>query len=85
MVSPTTGGSLPGNGFESRVNHPLGHAVDKPAQEEWDFRKELQNKLAWVVGTAYGVPYSKRMSEAQVYAERVVVALIRDHGYPNTK
>lgn len=84
MVSPTTGELLPGNLVSSRVLHPFGHAVNKTTQAEWDFKKELQNKLAWVMGTSYGVPYSKRRSEAQAYAARMVTAIVRDHGYPNT-
>lgn len=84
MVSPTTGELLPGNLVSSRVDHPLGHAVNSTGQSEWDFKKELQNKLAWVIGTSYAVPYSKRAAEAQKYAARMVTALVRDHGYPNT-
>lgn len=84
VVSPTTGELLPGNLVSSRVDHPFGHAVSSAGQREWDFKKELQNKLAWVVGTSYGVPYSKRREAAQEYASRMVTALVRDHGYPNT-
>lgn len=83
VVSPTTGKPLPADLFSSRVKEPFGHPVSKPGQTEYDFKKELQNKLAWVMGTSYGVPYSRRREAAQNYASRMVEALVRDHGYPN--
>ena len=85
VVSPTTGEPLPGNLVSSRVDSPFGVAVSKTGQSEWDVKKELQNKLAWVLGTTYGIPYSKRRDAAQAYASRMVTALVRDHGYPHTR
>lgn len=61
---------------------PFGAAVSKPSQPEWDVRKELRNKLAWVFGTTFRVDYSGRRTAAQVYADLVVSAVLRDHGYP---
>lgn len=83
VVSPTSGEPLPGNLFQSKAKDPLGHAVSKRGQVEWEMMKELQNKLAWVLGTCYGVNYSKRSDEAQAYASRMVTAVVRDHGFPN--
>lgn len=59
----------------------FGLAVAKPGDEQYAFRRELQNKLAWVLGTAYGGSYSKRRDPAQCYASRMVQAILRDHGY----
>lgn len=84
VVSPTTGVTLPPNLLKSRIKAPFGHPVFETGQQEWDHKKELQNKLAWVLGTTYGVSYSKRRDEAQGYAAIMMEALVRDHGYPNT-
>lgn len=86
VVSPTTGalldfacdGARPGSLGKSVEQTTLGgrHAA----------LKELENKLAWAVGTFYGVPYSGRRTEATLYVARIVRAVLRDHGYPiNTK
>jgi len=83
VVSPTTGVVLPGGLNRSRVARPYGHAVEKTGQKEWDFKKELQNKISWVLGTSYGESYSKRRDDVQAYAARVVNAVVIDHGYPN--
>jgi len=84
VISPTTGEPLPSDIFSSKVAHPFGHAVSQTGQPEWDFKKELTNKLAWVLGTSYGVPYSKKRDLAQHYAARIVSAVVRDHGYSNS-
>lgn len=61
---------------------PFGAGVGKPAQPQWDQLKELRNKLAWVIGTFYGVDYSGKRTAAQAYVTRMTTAVIRDHGYP---
>jgi len=60
----------------------FGVMVAKPGQVQYDVRKELRNKLAWVIGTCYGVGYSGRRAAAQVYADLITTAVLRDHGYP---
>ena len=82
VVSPTTGELLPGFKVGTRKNEPFGRAVQRPGQNEWDFNKELRNKIAWVIGTAYGIPYSGGRTPAQVYALLVQSAIVRDHGFP---
>lgn len=82
VVSPTTGEVLPGFTVGTRKRDPFGRARERPGQAEWDFNKELRNKIAWVIGTAYGIPYSTGRSEAQVYALLIQCAIVRDHGYP---
>jgi len=47
-----------------------------------DTVKELVNKLAWVIGSTYRVPYSNAKSPARMYAWRIVKAMLRDNGYP---
>lgn len=60
----------------------FGVVVERPAQPQYDIRKELRNKLAWALGTCYGVEYSGRRAAAQVYADLITSAVLRDHGYP---
>jgi len=47
-----------------------------------DATKELVNKLAWVIGSTYRIPYGNARSPARSYAWRIVKALLRDNGYP---
>ena len=75
--------SAPGFKVGKNRYDAFGVQVPAPAQPQWDQRKELRNKLAWVLGTAYGVGYSSRVSGAQIYAELMILAILRDHGYPN--
>jgi len=82
VVSPTTGELLPGFKIGTRKTDPFGRANGSPGQAEWDFNKELRNKIAWVIGTAYRVPYSTGRTPAQVYALLIQCAIVRDHGYP---
>lgn len=82
VVDPTTGsliippiepGSLPG---------ALGRPYSKCTLEEIrNTERELTSKIAWAIGSTYGVPYSKRASTARAYAARCAVAIERDHGY----
>lgn len=82
VVSPTTGkliipptepGSLPG---------ALGTPYSAATREDVNERtRELQNKLAWALGTFYGVPYSSKRSVVYPYVSKCVTAILRDHGY----
>ena len=83
VVSPTTGaliippvepGSLPG-AFGRKYN-------ESSAQEIQDATRELQNKIAWVLGTFYHIPYSTKRSPVYPYVSKCVTAILRDHGYP---
>jgi len=45
------------------------------------FYQELVSKLAWAIGTAYRVPYSKSRCLARETALGVARSLVMDHGY----
>jgi len=45
--------------------------------------KELCNKIAWVLGSTYRVPYANMRTEARQYAWRIVKKVLEDHGYPS--
>ncbi len=47
-----------------------------------DIVKEIANKLAWVLGSVYRVPYNNRGSVPRGYAWLMTKAILRDHGYP---
>jgi len=63
--------------------HPLG-IPPKDTQDalKADHYKELINKVAWVLGSAYDASYSNINQPARKYAQRIVGAIIRDHGFP---
>lgn len=71
---------------------PFGHTlIDDPfgippreAQDalKADAYKELINKIAWVLGSTYRVNYSNTRMPARKYAQILVGAIIRDHGFP---
>ncbi len=71
---------------------PLPHSLsDQPlgippaeAQDalKADHYKELINKIAWTLGSAYGVSYSSINMQARKYAQGIVGAIIRDNGFP---
>ena len=48
-----------------------------------DCAKELVNKIAWVLGSTYRVPYANMRTEARQYAWRIVKKVIEDQGYPS--
>jgi len=48
-----------------------------------DVAKELVNKIAWVLGSTYRVPYANMRTDARQYAWRIVKKVIEDHGYPS--
>ena len=68
--------------FDSRVEGAFGEKPGLVAGEaQLAFAKELANKVAWVIGTAYGKRYSGKNTEVSKYSWRIVKALLRDHGY----
>jgi len=48
-----------------------------------DCAKELVNKIAWVLGSTYRVPYANMKTDARQYAWRLVKKVLEDHGYPS--
>jgi len=48
-----------------------------------DSFKELVNKLAWVLGSTYRVPYSNVRTPARQMAITLARVTIADHGYPS--
>ncbi len=68
--------------FDSRVEGAFGEFVGStPGETQLAFRKELVNKLAWVLGSSYKKRYSGKTAPVTLYAQRMVSAILRDHGY----
>jgi len=72
----------PNDPLDSRIEGAFG---EKPGwvsgEEQLAFSKELSNKVAWVIGSAYKRRYSGKHGPVQDYAWRIVKAILRDHGY----
>lgn len=84
VVSPTTGQLLSGFIPDGAKEGSLGVHVDGTSLEQrHDCLKELTNKLAWAMGTFYGVPYSGRKTVVHEYIAKCARAILRDHGYPH--
>lgn len=65
-------------------DHPLGiEASETTPALQTDAFIELVNKLAWVLGSTYRVPYSNKSTFARQYAVTMAGAVRRDHGYPS--
>jgi len=63
---------------------PLGvPPLDTHIALQTDVAKELCNKIAWVLGSTYRVPYANMRTDARQYAWRIVKKVIEDHGYPS--
>jgi len=63
---------------------PLGvPPLDTHIALQTDVAKELCNKIAWVLGSTYRVPYANMRTDARQYAWRVVKRVLEDHGYPS--
>jgi len=63
---------------------PLGVSpLDTHLALQTDIAKELVNKIAWVLGSTYRVPYANMRTEARQYAWRIVKRILEDHGYPS--
>lgn len=70
------------NPFDSRVEGAFGAWVgNTPGEAQVAFTKELTNKLAWVIGSAYKTRYSGVNTPVQAYARRIVKSILKDHGY----
>jgi len=68
--------------FDSRVAGAFGEFVGLvPGETQLRFHKELVNKVAWVIGSAYGKRYSGKNNAVKEYTSRIVKAILRDHGY----
>lgn len=57
-------------------------AEDTHPALQTDAFKELINKLAWVLGSTYRVPYTNSKTCARTYALRMARKVLADHGYP---
>lgn len=57
-----------------------GHETQKAL--EVDAYKELVNKLAWAIGTAYGRPYANRGQVARQIALDLAAQVVEKHGWP---
>jgi len=69
----------------SLLDGPLGiPPADTQDALKADHYKELINKVAWCLGTAYGRPYSSINQPARQYALMVAGAIIRDNGFPSS-
>jgi len=62
---------------------PLGiPPQDTVSKLQTDAFQELVNKLAWVIGSTYRVPYSSNKTRARSQAIKFATALLRSDGYP---
>jgi len=59
----------------------VGHGARPPAAPV-DLGKALRRKIAWAVGSVYGVKYQRFDSWPQEYARRASERLIELHGAP---
>jgi len=68
----------------SNSEDPLGiPPLDTHIALQTDVAKELCNKIAWVLGSTYRVPYANMRTNARQYAWRIVKKVLEDHGYPS--
>ncbi len=71
-------------GLSTSAELPLGiPPLDTHLALQTDCAKELVNKIAWVLGSTYRVPYANIRTEARQYALRIVKQVTKDHGYPS--
>lgn len=67
----------------SLLQSPFGiSAADTQDALKAEHYKELVNKVAWTLGSAYGLSYSSINNPTRKYAHLIVAAIIRDHGFP---
>jgi len=64
---------------ELRLGIPPGDTQDALKADHY---KELINKIAWSLGSSYDQSYSNINQPARKYAQRIVGAIVRDHGFP---
>jgi len=62
------------------VDAPLGYPTE--SQGGQDGYKSLISKLAWAVGTTYGVPYTNVRLKAHRLAVSAALSIVRAEGYP---
>jgi len=66
------------------ANDPLGTPpLETHLALQTDCAKELVNKIAWVLGSTYRVPYANMRTDARQYAWRIVKKVLEDNGYPS--
>lgn len=58
--------------------------VETQIQLQTDAYKELANKLAWVLGSTFRVPYANIRCPARAVANRFAAAVIKECGYPKS-
>ncbi len=76
--------ATPPPGLLSSDNPALGTpSADTHLALQQDVCKELVNKIAWVLGSTYRVPYANMRTDARQYAWRIVKQVLKDHGYPS--
>jgi len=63
----------------SALGIPQGETQDALKADHY---KELINKIAWALGSAYDCSYTNIQQPARKYAQVIVGAIIRDHGFP---
>jgi len=83
---PAVGGPRPVPGDLQPVApvgvHPPAPRRDPPSSKDHASLKELRRKIAWAVGSAYGIPYNKPDSWPFDYARRAADRLSEIHGPP---
>lgn len=88
----------PGYDLTTRQTHPHGTwphpgepeqatlgiwAMETNPSMQQDVVAELTNKLAWVIGSVYRMPYSSKKSLARRVAWQMMSELVTEHGYPS--
>lgn len=71
---------LPGHETPGRLGLPTGGAQP---ELQMDCYKELINKIAWAIGSAYRLPYNNQTTLSRQAATTLARDLVNRHGYPN--
>ncbi len=77
-------GAWPHSGESAEQYQVLGvpaHHTHETMQQ--DVCQELANKLAWVLGSVYRMPYSSKRTLARTVAWQMMQDVITEHGYPS--
>jgi len=83
-VTPKESPGSSSRAIPNSAETPLGISpLDTHIALQTDVAKELCNKIAWVLGSTYRVPYANMRTEARQYAWRIVKKVLEDHGYPS--
>lgn len=75
-------GTWPHPGEPELVRLGVPATETNPSMQQ-DAVAELTNKLAWVIGSVYRMPYSNKKSLARRVAWEMMSDLITEHGYPS--